>query len=308
MFNYTVRRLLGAIPVILGVILVVFILTTIVPGDPALILSGQRGDPATIERIRDEMGLNDPLHVQLFDFYKSVFTMKLGRSYTNNMSVVQAIGERLPYTIKLALLAMIISVTFGVLVGIVSATKQYTMWDYIVMVLSLLGISAPAFFVGIVCILVFIVWLRWIPGTGTGNGEFIYIVLPAVTLGLRPLALIGRLTRSSLLEVIRQDYITTARAKGLRESVVVFKHALKNSLIPVVTIIGLQTAEILGGVVLTETVFSWPGIGRLSIHAVTRRDFPVIRAVVLFMALVFVFANLIVDLSYGFLDPRIRYD
>lgn len=308
MFSYTLRRLLGAIPVVLGVILVVFILTTIVPGDPALILSGQRGDPATIERIRDEMGLNDPLHIQLFDFYKSVFTMKLGRSYTNNMSVVQAIGERLPYTIKLALLAMVISVTLGVLVGIVSATKQYTIWDYIVMVLSLLGISAPAFFVGIVCILVFIVWLRWIPGTGTGNGEFIYIVLPAVTLGLRPLALIGRLTRSSLLEVIRQDYITTARAKGLKESVVVFKHALKNSLIPVVTIIGLQTAEILGGVVLTETVFSWPGIGRLSIHAVTRRDFPIIRAVVLFMALVFVFANLIVDLSYGFLDPRIRYD
>lgn len=308
MLNYAIRRLVEAIPVILGVILVVFILTTIVPGDPALLLSGQRGDPETLERIRDEMGLNDPLHVQLFNFYKGVFTLDLGRSYTNNMTVVQAIGERLPYSISLAFLAMTISVIFGVLVGIISATQRYSFWDYLVMVLSLVGISAPAFFVGIVCILIFIVGLRWIPGTGTGNGEWIYIILPAVTLGLRPLALIGRLTRSSLLEVIRQDYITTARAKGLRESVVVFKHALKNSLIPVVTIIGLQTAEILGGVILTERVFSWPGLGRLSINAVTRRDFPVIRGVVLFMALVFVAANIIVDLSYGILDPRIRYD
>lgn len=308
MLQYAVRRLLEAIPVLLGVILVVFILTTIVPGDPALILSGQRGDTETLERIRDDMGLNDPLHVQLFNFYKSVFTLNLGRSYTNNMTVVQAIGERLPYTISLALLAMAIAVILGVLVGIISATKQYSVWDNIVMVLSLLGISAPAFFVGILCILIFIARLRWIPGTGTGNGELIYLILPAVTLGLRPLALIGRLTRSSLLEVIRQDYITTARAKGLRETVVIFKHALKNSLIPVVTIIGLQTAEILGGVVITERVFGWPGIGRLSIAAVTRRDFPVIRGVVLFMALVFVIANVAVDLSYGLLDPRIRYD
>lgn len=308
MFNYALRRLFGAIPVILGVVLVVFILTTMVPGDPAQIMSGQRGDPETLERIREEMGLNDPLFTQLMNFYKSVFTLQLGRSYVNNMSVVQSIGERLPYSLWLAVLAMLISIVFGILVGIISATKQYTFWDYFVMVVSLLGISAPTFFVGILFILIFISWLKWIPGTGTGNGEWIYILLPAVTLGLRTLALIGRLTRSSLLEVIRQDYITTARAKGLRESVVIFKHALKNSLIPVVTIVGLQTAEMLGGVVLTERVFSWPGIGRLSINAVTRRDFPVIRGVVLFMAMIFVLANILVDISYGFLDPRIRYD
>lgn len=302
------KRFLGAIPVILGVILAVFILTTIVPGDPALIMQGQRGDPETIEKIRDEMGLNDPIHVQLLDFYKSVFTFNLGRSYRNNMTVVQAIGQRLPYTAALAFLAMGIAIILGLLAGIISATKQYTIYDYSVMVLSLLGISAPSFFVGILCILFFIVKLRWIPGTGTGNGEWIYIILPAVSLSLRLLAIIARLTRSSMLEIIRQDYITTARAKGLRETVVIFKHALKNALIPVVTIIGLQTAEILGGVVITERMFGWPGIGRLSINAVTMRDFPVIRGVVLFMAMTFVLVNILVDVSYSFLDPRIRYD
>ncbi len=308
MVTYILRRLLGAIPVVIGVILVVFILTTIVPGDPALIMQGQRGDPQTIERIRNEMGLNDPLHIQLLNFYKSVFTFNLGRSYTNNMTVVQAIMERLPYTFGLAFLAMLFAVIFGVLFGIISATKQYSSYDYIVMVISLLGISAPAFFVGIICILVFIVWLRWIPGTGTGNGELVYVILPAVTLGARLLALIARLTRSAMLEVIRQDYITTARAKGLPDLIVVFKHALKNAMIPVVTIIGLQTAEVMGGVIITERIFGWPGVGRLSINAVTRRDFPVIRGVVLFMALIFILANILVDISYGFFDPRIRYD
>lgn len=302
------KRLLGAIPVILGVILAVFILTTIVPGDPALIMQGQRGDPETIEKIRNEMGLNDPIHVQLLSFYKSVFTFDLGRSYRNNMTVVQAIGGRLPYTAALAFLAMTIAIILGLLAGIISATKRYTIYDYVVMVLSLLGISSPAFFVGILCILFFIVELRWIPGTGTGNGEWVYIILPAVTLSLRLLAIIARLTRSSMLEIIRQDYITTARAKGLRETVVIFKHALKNALIPVVTIIGLQTAEIMGGVVITERMFGWPGIGRLSINAVTMRDFPVIRGVVLFMAMTFVVVNILVDISYSFLDPRIRYD
>lgn len=308
MATYLLRRLLGIIPVVLGVILVVFVLTTIVPGDPVLIMQGQRGDPETIERIRNDMGLNDPIHIQLFNFYKAVFTFNLGRSYVNNMTVVRSIAERLPYTAALAFLAMMIATVFGILAGIISATKQYSIYDYSVMLLSLLGISAPSFFVGIVCILVFVTWLRWIPGVGTGDGSWIYIILPATTLGLRLLALIARLTRSSMLEVIRQDYITTARAKGLREMVIIFKHALKNAMIPVITIIGLQTAEVLGGVIITERMFGWPGIGRLSINAVSRRDFPVIRGVVLFMALTFIAANILVDISYGFLDPRIRYD
>ncbi len=305
---YIIRRLLGAIPVILGVILVVFILTTIVPGDPARIMMGQRGDPETIKLIRQEMGLDNPIHIQLFDFYKDVITFDLGRSYRNNMTVVQAILNRLPVTATLAIGAMIISVLVGVTLGIISAVKRYTLIDYFSMVFALLGISAPVYFVGLLLVLLFATHLGWIPGTGVGDGEWIYYVLPLVTLGVRPMALIVRLTRSTMLEVVNQDYVTTARAKGLRERVVIIKHALKNALIPVVTIVGLQTASLLSGVMLTETIFSLPGLGRLSIEAVINRDFPIIRGVVLFMALVFVAANLLVDLSYGFFDPRIRYE
>ena len=308
MFAYILRRIITAIPVILGVILVVFILTTIVPGDPARIMMGQRGDPDTIELIREEMGLNDPLPVQLWNFYKDVFTLNLGRSYRNNMTVIEAIMVRLPVTAKLAIGAMIIAVIGGLILGIFSATHQYTFFDYVGMIIALLGISSPVYFVGLLAVLLFANFLGWIPGTGLGNGEWVYYILPVFTLGLRPMALIVRLTRSTMLEVINQDYITTARAKGLRERVVVYKHALKNALIPVITIIGLQTASLLSGVMLTETIYSLPGLGRLSIQAVTNRDFPIIRGVVLFMALVFVTANLIVDISYGFFDPQIKYD
>lgn len=308
MIQYLVRRLLQAIPIIIGVVLVVFILTTIVPGDPARILSGQRGDPETIAKLRKELGLDLPWYIQLKNFYVDVFTFNLGFSYRNNMPVVQAIVERLPVTVFLAVSAMIISIIFGMFFGIVSATKQYSLADYSVMVFAMLGISSPSFFVGLLLVLIFAVQLGWIPGTGLGDWHWKFLILPVITLGVRPLALIARLTRSSMLEIIRQDYITTARAKGLKERVVIYKHALKNALIPVVTVVGLQTASLLGGVMVTETIFSLPGVGRLSIQAVINRDFPIIRGVVLFMALTFVVANLIVDISYGFLDPRIRYD
>jgi len=308
MFAYLVRRLLATIPVIIGVVLVVFILTTIVPGDPARIMMGQRGDPETIELIREEMGLNNSIPVQLINFYKDVFTFDLGRSYRNNMTVVQAILIRLPVTAKLAIGAMIIAVIFGVSLGIFSATHQYKFSDYLSMFFSLIGMSAPVYFIGLLLVLLFATHLGWIPGTGLGDGEWIYYLLPIVTLGVRPMALIVRLTRSTMLEVIHQDYIVTARAKGLKEKIIIYKHALKNALIPVVTIIGLQTAALLSGVILTETIYSLPGLGRLSIQAVINRDFPIIRGVVLFMAFIFVFANLLVDLSYGFFDPRIRYE
>lgn len=308
MLNYIIRRLIGAIPVILGVIAVVFILTTIVPGDPARIMVGQRGDPATIEKIRHEMGLDKPLAVQFVDFMKNALTMNLGKSYRNNMTVVQALLIRLPVTVKLAFASMVIAIIVGVPLGIISAVKQYSWFDYGAMFFAILGISAPVFWVALLSVVLFCVVLGWIPGTGTGNGEWIYYVLPSVVLGLRPGALIARLTRSSMLEIIRQDYIRTARAKGLAERVVVMKHALRNALIPVVTIIGIETAGLLSGVVVTEYIFSLPGIGRLSVEALINRDFPVIRGVVLFMAFLFVLANLIVDLSYPFFDPRIKYD
>ena len=308
MLAYIIRRLFQTIPIILGVVLIVFILTTVVPGDPARLMMGQRGDPETIKRIRQEMGLDDPLHIQLVNFYKDVFTFDLGRSYRNNQTVVKSIKERLPVTGTLAIGGMLIAVIFGVSLGIYSATHQYTMGDYFSMVFALLGMSSPVFFVGLLMVLLFCNTLGWIPGTGLGDGQWIYYVLPVVTLGVRPMALITRLTRSTMLEVIHQDYVTTARAKGLKERIVVYKHALKNALIPVVTIIGLQTAMLLSGVMLTETIYALPGLGRLAIQAVVNRDFPIIRGIVLFMAMVFVVANLLVDLSYGFFDPRIRYE
>lgn len=308
MLNYIIRRLLGAIPVLIGVITVVFILTTIVSGDPARIMMGQRGKPETIAKIRHEMGLDKPLQVQFFDFLKNAITLNLGKSYRNNMTVVQALAIRMPVTFKLAFFAMLVAVFIGVPLGIISAVKQYSWFDYGAMLFAILGISAPVFWVGLLSVVLFCVKLGWIPGTGTGNGELIYYILPSIVLGLRPGALIARLTRSSMLEIIRQDYIRTARAKGLAERVVIMKHALRNALIPVVTIIGIEVANLLSGVVVTEQIFSLPGLGRLSVEALVNRDFPVIRGVVLFMAFIFVLSNLIVDLTYPLFDPRIKFD
>jgi peptide/nickel transport system permease protein len=308
LLNYVIRRLVGAIPVLIGVIAVVFILTTIVPGDPARIMMGQRGNPETIAKIRHEMGLDKPLSIQFLDFMKNALTLNLGKSYRNNMTVVEAITTRIPVTFKLAFFAIVIAILVGVPLGIISAVKQYSWIDYGAMFFAILGISAPVFWVALLSVVLFCVILGWIPGTGTGNGELIYYVLPSIVLGLRPAALIARLTRSSMLEIVRQDYIRTARAKGLSERVVIMRHALRNALIPVVTVIGIEVASLLSGVVITEQIFSLPGIGRLSVEALTNRDFPVIRGVVLFMAFIFVLANLIVDLSYPFFDPRIKYD
>lgn len=294
------------IPVLAGVILVVFILSTVVPGDPARILSGQRGDPETIERIRREMGLDRPWYIQMAKFFRDAITFDLGRSYRNNMKVTQALADRIPASAKLAGAALLVAVPFGMVLGIISAVKQYSIWDYASMILALLGVSVPVFFFGLLMIVVFCVRLGWLPGTGYGGLR--YLILPAITLGLRPAALIARITRSSMLEVVRQDYIRTARSKGVPEGSVVWRHALRNAMIPVITVIGVDVPSLLSGAMLTETIFCWPGIGRLAVEAVINRDFPIQRGVVLFMALVFLGATLIVDLSYGFFDPRVRYE
>ncbi|MGE5573518.1 MAG: ABC transporter permease [Bacillota bacterium] len=306
MGRYIVRRLLAVIPVLAGVILVVFILSTVVPGDPARILSGQRGDPETIERIRREMGLDRPWYIQMAKFFRDAITFDLGRSYRNNMKVTQALADRIPASAKLAGAALLVAVPFGMVLGIISAVKQYSIWDYASMILALLGVSVPVFFFGLLMIVVFCVRLGWLPGTGYGGLR--YLILPAITLGLRPAALIARITRSSMLEVVRQDYIRTARSKGVPEGSVVWRHALRNAMIPVITVIGVDVPSLLSGAMLTETIFCWPGIGRLAVEAVINRDFPIQRGVVLFMALVFLGATLIVDLSYGFFDPRVRYE
>ncbi|MDD4365847.1 MAG: ABC transporter permease [Synergistales bacterium] len=308
MFSYILRKILYAVPVVWGVVTVVFILMAIVPGDPARLMMGQRGDPATLARIRADLGLDLPLHQQYFRFVGDLARGDLGTSYRNNEKVTSALVDRFGATLRLAFWAMVVAAVIGVAAGILSAVKQYSLFDYSAMFIAISGVSAPVFWVGLLLLLIFAYGFHLIPGVGYGDGDWRYLILPVVTLGVRPAALIARLTRSCMLEVMSQDYIRTARAKGLAEKVVILKHAFKNALIPVVTIIGTQVAELLSGAVLTETIFAWPGVGRLAVEALVARDFPMIRGTVIFMAVIFLVANLIVDLSYGIIDPRIRYD
>ncbi len=302
------RRILYTIPVVWGVVTAVFILINVVPGDPAMIMMGQRGDPETLAKIRHDLGLDLPLHKQYINFMGQLLRGDLGTSYRTNEKVSTALKERLGATARLALWALVLGTVIGIIAGIVSAVKQYSLFDYSAMFIAIAGVSAPVFWVGLLLLLVFAYGLGWVPGAGYGDGSWQYLILPVVTLGVRPGALTARLTRSCMLEVLNQDYIRTAKAKGLSQNVVVLKHALKNAMIPVVTIIGTQIASLLSGAVLTETIFAWPGIGRLSVEALIARDFPMIRGTVIFMALIFLLANLIVDISYGLFDPRIRYE
>ena len=308
MFSHVIRKLLYTIPVVWGVVTVVFILMAVVPGDPARLMMGQRGDPETLMRIRHDLGLDLPITQQYTKFLKELAHGELGMSYRNNERVSDAIKVRFAATMRLTLWAMLIAVVLGLLTGILSAVKQNSIFDYSAMFLSITGVSAPVFWVGLLLLLLFAYHLGWINGIGEGDGSWHYIILPAVTLGVRPAALIARLTRSCMLEVLSQDYIRTARAKGLNERAVVLKHALKNAMIPVVTILGTEVSDLLSGAVLTESIFAWPGIGRLAVESLINRDFPMIRGTVIVMALTFLVANLIVDISYGFIDPRIRYD
>jgi len=305
---HIVRKLLYSIPVLWGVVTAIFILMAVVPGDPARIMMGQRGDPETLERIRSDLGLDLPIGRQYTKFIGELLHGDLGVSYRNNERVTTAIAERFSATLRLTLWAMILAGAVGLTAGVISAATQYSIFDYSAMFIAISGVSAPVFWVGLLLLLVFAYSLGWVPGVGEGDGSWRYLILPVITLGIRPAALIARLTRSCMLEVLNQDYIRTARAKGISETVVVAKHALKNAMIPVVTVIGTQISELLSGAVLTETIFAWPGIGRLSVEALVNRDFPMIRGTVIVMAVIFLIANLAVDISYGFIDPRVRYD
>lgn len=309
MVRYIIRRLLQAIPVFIGVTLITFILFFIAPGDPARLIAGQRADEETILRIRSNWGLDKPLPVQYFLFLKRLIKLDFGRSFKTNIPVIQSIKEKLTATAILALFSFIISVLLGVTAGIISAVKQYSFFDYSAMVIALLGVSAPVYWVGIILLLVFGFKLGWLPLGGYITEYGISaVILPAITLGTRPAAYFARLARSSMLEVIRQEYIVTARAKGLPESKVIFKHALRNALIPVVTYAGMVVGDLLTGAVLTETIFAWPGIGRLVVQAIFDRDLPVLQGGVIVIALIYIIANLVVDLSYALIDPRIRYE
>ena len=309
MLSYILRRSMMAVPILIGVATITFLLTFVfVPGDPVRMTMGQNADEETVQSIRHELGLDQPLWKQYIRFVGRIFKGDLGRSFKTRRPVAQSIAERFPATLRLALSAMGVAIVVGIIAGIVSAIKPYSIWDNIFMGLALLGISMPVFYLGLLLIVFFAVKLNWFTVGGYGGGSLEYLILPAIALGTMQAAKIARMTRSSLMEVVRQDYIRTARSKGLSERIVVFKHALRNALIPVITVIGTQLGYLLGGTVLTETTFSWPGVGRMAVDAVQFRDFPMIQGTVLFLAIIFIVINLLVDLSYSWLDPRIRYD
>lgn len=303
---YVLKRLIAAIPILIGISALVFFSLKLVPGDE---LTAVIGDALVSNEqyasLREQYGLNDPLHVQYLRFVGRAIQGDLGRSLQFKRPVIDEIRSQLPATIQLTAAAMVIAVTVGLGLGILAALRPHSWLDSISMSVALAGVSFPSFWVGLMMLLIFSLALGWLPATGTEGFE--RLIMPAATLGFGAAAIIARLTRSSLLEVLRQQYIVTARAKGLSFAGVVFKHALRNAIIPVVTIVGLQFGNLLAGAVVVETVFSRQGIGRLLVTAILGRDFPLVQGVVLFVASVYVLVNLLVDVSYAFIDPRIRY-
>ncbi len=305
MSSYMLRRLVLLIPVLIGVAIIVFGMVRLLPGDPAVAMAGVHATPEYIAQVRADLGLDDPLPVQFGAFMSRLIRGDLGTSTRTNRPVSVEIWPRFLNTLALTTVSLVIASFVGILFGVISATRPYSLLDNIIMVLSLFGVAAPVFWSGLILMLVFSVWLGWLPSSGMGTPQ--HFVLPALTLAAYSTALIARMTRSSMLEVLNMDYITTAKSKGLTEKVVVIKHALRNALIPIVTILGLRFGMMLGGAVLTETVFSWPGVGRLMVDSILARDYPVVQGSVLLLALLFVLINLFVDLLYAFLDPQIQY-
>lgn len=306
MARYILKRLLYFIPTLLGITLITFMLMKALPGDPVVSMVGERATPETIARIRSELGLDRGLPAQYALYLKNICTGLLGRSIFTHVKVADDLVQKFPNTLKLALAAMLFASVAGIGLGVIAAVKRGTVWDRLVTLVSVGGISIPVFWLGLALMLLFAFHLRWLPPSGMGGGGLQYLVLPAVTLGTFSLSYIARITRSSMLESLSQPYIAAARAKGIPEYAVVLKHALKNSLIPVVTLIGLDLGSYLNGAVLTETIFGWDGLGRYALDGIIKRDYPIIMGVVLFGSIVFVTMNLLVDLSYTLLDPRVR--
>jgi len=312
MGKYIIRRLFDLLPTIFVVAVIVFIITRLIPGDPASVMLGPQASVEDIEALRQNLGLNDPLYVQFFHYIGDLLRGNFGVSLTYNEPIVQLIMERFPNTLILAASALIIAFMIGVPAGIISASKQNSLLDYSVMLVSLIGVSMPIFWLGVMLVLYFSVNLGWFPATGMGSmddGLISYIkhlILPSITLATIPMATFARITRSSMLEVISQDYIKTARSKGLSEFWVICKHAFKNALTPLLTVLGMQISMMLGGAVLTETIFSWPGMGRLIVDAIDKRDFVVVQGTVLFIAVIFVLVNLFVDVMYKVVNPRVN--
>lgn len=333
MTKYVIRRVLALIPVLLGISILVFSLVRLIPGDPILVMLGERAKPEDVERIREQLGLTRPIYVQFIEYLKQLSRGDLGTSMVTRVPVAKELRYRLPATIEMVLFALMIGVFVGVSVGIVSAVKRNSIFDVLGTIGALLGVSMPIYWLALILIYALAVNHSILPPSGRldvelmidrrtgfmlidtllmGDGPLFlnavwHLILPSAVLSTTIMPILMRLTRSSMLEVLRQDYVRTAWAKGLRDRVVILRHALKNALLPVVTIVGLQLGSLLGGAILTETVFSWPGMGTWTYRAILGRDYPIVQGSVLVSATIYVFMNLFVDISYGFLDPRIHY-
>jgi len=307
MLEYTLRRVIGTVPVIFGILAIAFIVLFLIPGNPAETLAGPRADAEIIARIGHEMGLDRPLHERFASYLWKMLHGDLGRSVINDRPVLTSIIEKFPYTLKLSVLAMIVSILTGLIAGIIGALWRGSLTDRFCTIFSTAGISIPIFLTGLVFLYVFAMKLGWFPMSAySSKGTWWVLVLPAITLGIRSGAFLARIVRSSLAEVLNQDFIRTARAKGLSRWRILTRHALLNALIPIITVVGLDLSSFLNGSVIVETIFDLPGLGRFTMDAILKRDYPVIQGVVLFAALVFVTINLLVDLLYAWINPRIR--
>ncbi|MFD1038829.1 ABC transporter permease [Virgibacillus byunsanensis] len=334
MLKYIIRRLFMLIPVLIGVSILTFSLIHLIPGDPARSMLGDKASEAQLENLRVELGLNDPYIIQYGRFVGNILQGDLGESIQSKEDITIEMASKLPATVELTIFAMILAMSVGIFAGVIAAVKQYSWFDNLSMTGALFGVSLPIFWLGLMMIWLFSVTLNILPPSGrissgielhtitnfylldsilTGNWTafkdvFQHLLMPGVALGTIPMAIIARMTRSSMLEVMNQDYIRTADAKGLKKHLIVFQHALKNAFLPVLTVIGLQFGLLLGGAVLTETIFSWPGVGRYVYLAVMGRDYPIVQSTILIIATIFVLVNLLTDLLYKYFDPRIRYD
>lgn len=306
MGRYIARRLLETIPLLLIISIFVFMFIHLLPGDPARQMAGLEAPPEEVEAIREEFGLNKPLIVQYFDYMKGLFTGNMGRSLKSKTPVAEMIGSRFPFTLQLVFAGLLWGPILGILIGVISAIKRGTWADMTGMLIAICGLSAPGFVLGLVGIQFFSVRLGWFPTSGLESWKS--FILPSVVMGTGIMATLARYSRSSMLETLREDYVRTARAKGQKESIVMFRHAFKNSLIQVVTILGLQIGGLLSGSVITETIFSIPGMGRLLTDSIQYRDYPVIQGLLMIFAVEYVMINLIVDVLYGVINPKIRFD
>lgn len=313
MLKYIIKRLIEIIPTLLVVALITFFVTRIIPGDPASVMLGPQASVEAVEKMKEKLGLNQSIPEQFILYMKDLVRGNLGTSYYYNEPVTSLILERFPNTLILAAFSMILAMLIGIPIGVISATKQYSIFDYLTMILALIGVSMPIFWMGLMLVLTFSVNLGWLPSTGMGTlskgliDVIKHLILPSVCLATIPGAMFARITRSSMLDIIKQDYIKTARAKGLKESVVIWKHAFKNALPPIITVAGIELASLLSGAILTETIFSWPGMGKMVVDAIEKRDYGLVQGSVLFIAIIYVVTNLIVDVLYTVVNPRVSY-